>query len=171
MLLSRLVFVIGCLSSTASLASSINPGQLPMLPAANDLTHEQIGEHYRWDPESEEKVLYMGLLQDGEHFAISLDDTPMNRMTYADTANHCASKGDGWRMPVVDELRMIRPFVDDPEIDFLPGSYWSTTPAPCRDCGRPQDFKMAYDVRTGNFQNVYTIPIFKQYPLCVLTIR
>ncbi|NLC20716.1 MAG: DUF1566 domain-containing protein, partial [Halomonadaceae bacterium] len=148
---------------------------LPELPSASELTREDIGHHFKIssdenDAAGEERVFFVGVSTAGRAIAFSSTDTPEYRRTYAETMNYCSLRGEKWRMPTLDELRMLTPHANAPDDDYLPGSYWTTTHAPCHDCPHPEMFMMAYDVRTGNVRNNYASPIFKNYPLCTYDI-
>jgi len=145
---------------------------LPELPRAADLSSSNIGQHFLLTQENgaEEEVFYVGLGPAGTSIALSATDVPPIRLTYDDTMAHCLAKGPGWRMPVIDELRVASQFADEPEPDYLPGSYWTVSIAPCPDCKQPSQYKLAYDIRSGNIRNAYTAPIYRFYPVCVYDI-
>lgn len=144
---------------------------LPRLPRAADLSTADIGQHFllRQGPDQSEQVFFIGTAASGP-LALSATDVPSNRMTYENAMAHCLAKGPGWRMPTIHELRIASPFADEPEPDYLPGGYWTITNAPCFDCKNPDQYKMAYDIRSGNVRNALTGPIFRFYPACVFDI-
>jgi hypothetical protein len=146
---------------------------LPPLPRAADLSSSDIGQHFllRQDTGVEEEVFFVGSGPTGASIALSATDVPAIRKTYDDTMAHCLAKGPGWRMPSIDELRVVSQFADEPEPDYLPGSYWTLSIAPCFDCQQPNRYKLAYDIRSGNVRNAYNAPIYRFYPVCVYDIR
>jgi hypothetical protein len=148
---------------------------LPELPAASELSQGDIGQHFRLSDDDrgtadDERVFYVGVSPAGRAIAYSATDTPEHRRTFSETMSYCSMRGENWRLPTLDELRMLTAHADAPDTDYLPGSYWTSTHAPCFDCLNPEMFMMAYDVRTGNVRNNYSTPIIKNYPLCAYDI-
>lgn len=174
MLRNAFLFCAALTITTGALAKSPTAptADLPELPRAADLSSSNIGQHFLLTQENgaEEEVFYVGLGPAGTSIALSATDVPPIRLTYDDTMAHCLAKGPGWRMPVIDELRVASQFADEPEPDYLPGSYWTVSIAPCPDCKQPSQYKLAYDIRSGNIRNAYTAPIYRFYPVCVYDI-
>lgn len=145
---------------------------LPSLPKASQLDKDDVGKHYSHENgKLKEAVYFAGFNEGGQALAFALDDTPRTRASFQETQGKCQTKGSTWRMPTINELRMISRFSDEPYENYLPGSYWTTTPAPCFDCQYPNEYRMAYDISSGNVRNAYTAPFFKYYPMCVLDIQ
>lgn len=143
---------------------------LPQLPPAADLSNNHIGQHFLLkNAQAEEEVFFAGYGPAGP-LAFSASDVPKNRLVYQDAAAHCMTKGAGWRLPAINELRVVSPLSDAPDPDYLPGSYWTTTEAPCIECGYPDQYKMAYDIRSGHVRNGYTLPFTKFYTACAYQI-
>lgn len=176
MLRKALLLFAAIVSASGALAqqpATFSPDKsLPELPRAADLSSANIGQHFLMRQEAgvEEEVFYIGAGPTGASIAMSATDVPPIRRTYDDTMAHCLAKGPGWRMPTIDELRVASQFADEPEPDYLPGSYWTVSIAPCFDCKYPGQYKLAYDIRSGNVRNAYNAPIYRFYPVCVYDI-
>ena len=166
-----LLVLLGVMAASAASAQSPADGQglkLPELPSASELRPQMIGHHFKLvTGEIEEAVFFGGYSPFGYPMAFSLTDVPYTRSTWDQAHAYCASKPGNWRVPDINELRVISPLADAPEPDYLAGSYWTTTPAPCPDCQKPEVYKMAYDVRSGHIRNAYTLPFMKFYGLCM----
>lgn len=159
------------LLDVAHAQTSLN--DLPLLPDAEVLTQDDIGRQFktsRTPEKAPQKLIYVGRTANQQAIAFSIERTPESRKTYQQTQQLCASFGPGWQMPTLDMLKMMTPHADKRDVSLLPGSYWSSTPAPCFDCRDPALFKMAYDIRTGNMRNSYATPVFKNYPLCAYQV-
>lgn len=175
MLKKSLLLALGLVAASHALAQTpaapAYDESLPPLPRASDLSNKHIGQHFLLkNGMSTEQVFFAGYGPSGNAMAFSASDVAQIRLTYQNAVAHCAAKGDGWRLPDINELRVLSPLADAPEPDYLPGSYWTTTLAPCVECGYPDQYKMAYDVRSGHVRNGYTLPFTKFYTTCTYDI-
>lgn len=175
MLKKGLLVAAGLLAiSQAALAlegSAVIDPTLPELPRASDLSSRDVGQQYILKSEhSSEQVIFAGYSYEGTPVAFSATDAPAVRQTFQDAVAYCLAKGPGWRLPSLNQLRIFSPVSRLADPQFLPGSYWTTTLAPCANCKDPTQYKMAYDISTGNVRNGFALYFTKFYTACTYPI-
>jgi hypothetical protein len=158
--------------SGACLAQNV-PAQyadLPQLPDSSRLSNEHIGGHFILEQNAEKKpVVFVGFSREGNALAYPLVDIPESKIDMDGAVALCASKGEGWAVPSIGEFMLLRPYVKDSVVGYLPGNHWTSTNAPClKNCPKPERFFVVYDPLSGNQGNSYSlINIIKSYPSCV----
>lgn len=156
----------------AALAFSFAPfalGQsLAELPPTDRISASDIGKRFYVEPVEgiRQEVLFVGFNQASTPIAFPVD-APEYRTTFNGAAAQCSSRGPGWGIPVVDELRLLTPHANSRKVSYLPGSSWTSTLAPCSGCKAPERYRLAYDVNSANVRNSYDHELFKFYPACV----
>lgn len=149
---------------------------LPELPEAAKLGSKDIASHFKLtkqDPSGNptiDHVIYAGVSDEGNHVAFSAIDIPEYRSTYSQASTSCNDKGSNWKLPSYSELKLVSYVLPEFDNQPLPGSYWSTTLAPCDKCESGDKYKMTYDVRSGSFRNVYSLPFMKVYGMCAYQV-
>lgn len=168
---ASIISLFALLSGAVSLDSfAQNADYLPELPSASDMTSSDFGQHFSVtmaDGESKEGVVLVGIDQSGRSISFPIEGAPQTRSTFTAAVQGCVSKGTGWTLPTIDDLRMLTPYARSQDLRFLPGSSWTSTLAPCDACLDAKRFKMAYDIQSANVRNTYDQPLFKFYPTCV----